>query len=70
MTSVGYLVYTHTMSNTPWYQTALSKACSMNIAARFRKISGQKSRDRSAVHHEYARPKHEIVKDFYAFTIP
>ena len=52
------------MSNAPWYQNLLSNKSVVPFAARFRKISGQKSRDRSAVHLEYGRDGHEKVKAF------
>lgn len=51
-TPVGYLLYTHKMSNSTWYQTALSKKCGVPITSRLHKISGQKSTDRSAVYLE------------------
>ena len=38
---VGYLLYTHKMSNAPWYQTTLSKKCGIPIAARFEKYQGK-----------------------------
>jgi len=50
------------MSNAPWYQTTLSKKANIPIAARFRKISGQKSKDRAAVHLECGRDHHEQVE--------
>ena len=40
-TPCGYLLYTHIMSNTPWYQATFSKKANSPIVARFRKISGQ-----------------------------
>ena len=64
LTVVGYLLYTHKMSNSPWYQSVLSKKSTFPIAARFRKISGQKPKDRAAVHLECSRTNHEQVKAF------
>ena len=63
-TPCGYLLYTHRMSNAPWYQTTFSEKANVPIAARFRKISGQKSKDRAAIHLECGRDNHAIVKDF------
>jgi len=63
-TPVGYLLYMRRMPNAPWYQTTISKKTNITIAARFRKISGQKSKDRSAVHLECGRDHQEQVKDF------
>lgn len=39
-TPVGSLLYTHNMSNVPWYQTLLSKKSGIRISARFRNMSG------------------------------
>ena len=64
ITPVGYLLYTHKMSNSPWYQSLLSKKCGIPIAAHFRKISGQKSKEGTAAHLECARNNHEAVKAF------
>ena len=63
-TPIGYLLYTHKTSNAPWYQTILSKKFGIPIVVRFRKISGQKSKDRAVVHLEYARDNHNQVKEF------
>ena len=60
----GYLIYTHRLSNVPWYQTTLSKKANIPIAARFHKISGQKSKDRAAVHLEYRIDHNEQIKEF------
>ena len=64
LTVLGYLLYTHKMSNAPWYQGLLSKKSTIPIGARFRKISGQKPRERAAVHLECARSNHDGVKSF------
>jgi len=64
LTVAGYLLYTHKMSNSPWYQALLSKKSNIPIAARFRKISGQKPRERAAIHIECARDNHDGVKTF------
>ena len=63
-TPVEYLLYTHIISNAPWYQTTLSRKANIPIAARFRKMSGQKSKDRAAVHLECGRHHHERVEEF------
>ena len=63
-TPCGYLLYTHGMLNAPWYQVKFSKNANVQIAARFRKILGQKSKDRAAVHLECGRDNHAIVKEF------
>ena len=63
-TPAGYLLSTHKMSNSTWYQELISEKCKMPVSARFRKISGQKSKDRSAVHLECSRANHEQVKAF------
>ena len=47
ITPVGCLLYAHKMLNSHLNQTTLSKECGVLIAARFRKISDQKSRERS-----------------------
>ena len=61
---MGYLLSTHKMSNSPWYQELLSSKSGIKISTRFRKISGQKSKERSAVHLECSRDSHEQVKAF------
>ena len=63
-TRCGYLLYTHRMLNAPWYQATIRKKSNVPIAARFRNISGQKSKDRAAVHLECGRDNHAIVKEF------
>ena len=45
-------------------QTSFSKKCGVPIAARFRNISGQKSKDRATVHLECSRDNHKLVKNF------
>lgn len=60
----GYLLYTHIMSNAPWYQTTFSEKGNVPIAARFRNISGHTSKDRAAIHLECGRDNHAIVKEF------
>ena len=52
------------MSSSPWYQELVSRKGKIPIYTRFRKISGQKSKERSAVHLEYSRANHEQVKTF------
>ena len=64
LTVAGCLLYTHKMSNAPWYQALLSKKSKIRMAARFRKISGQKHRERAAIHLECARDNHDEAKAF------
>ena len=42
----------------------LAKKTNMPVAARFRKISGQKSKDRADIYLECGRDNHTIVKNF------
>ena len=52
------------MSNSHWYQELVSRKGKMHIYTQFRKVSGQKSNERSDVHLECSRANHEQVKAF------
>lgn len=63
-TPIGYLLYTHKVSNAPWYQAILSKKSGIPIAYMFHKILGQKTRDRAEAHLEFTSSQHEQIKEF------
>ena len=52
------------MSNSPWYQELVSTKSKMPISTSFRKISDQKSKERSTIHLECSRGNQEKVKTF------
>ena len=50
--------------DSPWYQELVSSKSGIKISTRFRKVSGQKSKERAAIHLECSRDNYEQAKAF------
>jgi len=62
--TVGWLHFTHRMSNTKWYQDFLSAQAGFPIAIRWRKIAGAPSKEYSALHIDVAKTDFQRCKEF------
>ena len=60
----GWLHHTHQKSNASWYQKLLTGTAGFPIDARYRRISGSKHQDQSAIHIETSREDYEKAKLF------